>query len=458
MLHKLLKTIDRYDMIGSGDNIVVGVSGGADSVALLHMLYSLRYRLNIKLFVAHINHGLRGQDADMDADYVRKICREWDVPFFLDEVDIKALSKSHSLSEEEVGRKARYDFYEKVLLKVDGNKIALGHHRDDQIETILYNIIRGTGMEGLQGIKPVRDGKIIRPLLEFDRLSIERYLKKHDIVYRHDRTNYQTIYTRNKIRLELIPYIERTLNQGFKDSIIRMTDILGEEDDFLKKYTEKLMEKNLDMNANQITISIDFLQSCHQAIKRRIIRRCVEHLFGSMSDIGKVHIDSIINMERLPIGSIIDLPWDLKVYRDYDDILLIRGKMHREKGICAKLEVPSTVILDKHKMAIRAKHVAKWCFGATDCVYIDGDAIIGPLHIRNRKDGDRFKPLGMQGSKKLKDFFIDEKVPRYIRDSIPLVVDGENIIWVVGYQIGDDYKISKDTENVIELSYINIKR
>lgn len=454
MLHKLLNTIEKYDMIDSGDRVLIGVSGGADSVALLHMLNRLKSELEIELSVAHINHGLRGRAADSDAAYVENLCRQWDIPFFLKEVDIRELSKSWRISEEEAGRRVRFGFFDEVLSKIGGDKIALGHHRDDQIETILHNIIRGTGMEGLRGIKPIRDGKIIRPLLEIDRLSIEKYLEDQKISYRHDETNYQAIYTRNKIRLELIPYMEKAFNPKLKDSIVRMADILGEEDDFLTEYTHDLIKKNVNKEVNKVIIPIDFFKSCHVAIRRRIVRVCIEYLSRDMADIGQSHIDGILDICNLGPGSAIDLPSGLIGYRDYDTIVLIKRSAYRSERFDVALDVPGAVVIDEIGIEIRARFVEEKRFGDPNCVYIDGDVISGPLRIRNRVDGDRFRPLGMRGSKKLKDFFIDEKVPRYLRDSIPLVLDEQNIVWVVGYQIGDDYKITGDTQTIIELSSV----
>lgn len=451
MLYRVLDTIEKYNMINEGDRIVVGVSGGADSMALLHILNELKLDMDIQIFVAHINHGLRGHDADADAAYVEEICHEWDIPFFLKEARVGELARLWNLSEEEAGRQVRYTFFDEVLSEIDGNKIALAHHRDDQVETVIYNIIRGTGMEGLKGIKPIRDERIIRPLLEVDRPSIEKYLATQKIPYRHDHTNDSIVYTRNKIRHELIPYIEGNFNPNFRDSIVRMANIIGDEDDFLSKYVEGLVKKNISFEKNAIVIPIDFFISHHIAVKRRIIRLCVKYLSGSMVNLGQKHVDSVLDICDLNTGASIDLPLDLTAYRDYDAILLIKGYGKEGKAFKRELKVPGTTFVEEVGIEIQARYVCNTTFGDPYRIYIDGDTISGPLHIRNREDGDRFKPLGMKGSKKLKDFFIDEKIPKYIRNNIPLVVDGDRIIWVVGYQIGDDYKITHETNNILEL-------
>lgn len=451
MLHKLLSTIERHRMIAIGDKVLVGVSGGADSIALLHMLNRLKAELKIELAVAHINHGLRGKDAHGDASYVANLCEQWGIPFFLKEVDVGQLSRAWGLSEEEVGRRVRFEFFDQVLSQLDGDKIALGHHQDDQVETILHNIIRGTGLEGLRGIKPIRDGKIIRPLLEIGRQEIERYLHGEGLSYRHDRTNDETIYTRNKLRLELIPYIDSELNARFTDSIIRMADILGAEDDFLSAYTCQLMEGNISKEPDRVAIPIAFLQSCHLAIQRRVLRSCIEELSEVMTDIGQKHIDGVLHMCNLNPGSTMDLPLGLIVYRDYDTLILTRESIYSHGGFDIELHIPGTVFIEDIGIDITARHVKKIRFGDPNCVYIDGDTISHTLRVRSRIDGDRFRPFGMRGSKKLKDFFIDEKIPRYERDAIPLVVDDGNIVWVAGHQIGDDYKITEDTDTIIEL-------
>lgn len=451
MLYRVLDTIEKYNMITKGDRVLVGVSGGADSMALLHILKRLRHELGIEIYVAHINHGLRGEDADADAAYVEDICIEWGIPFFLKKACVSELAKEWRLSEEEAGRRVRFSFFDEVLRQIDGNKIALAHHRDDQVETIIHNIIRGTGMEGLRGIKPIRDNKIIRPLIEVDRVSIEEYLAMENIPYRHDHTNDCTIYTRNKIRHELIPYIEENFNPNFKESIIRMTEIIGDEDEFLSDYVNELIDKNIAVKSDKVFIPLDFLTSCHVAVKRRIVRTCIDYLCGSVINIGQKHIDSILDVCNSNTGTSITLPLELTVYRDYNAILLIKGVDKKKVEFNLELKVPGLTVIDEISMEIQTRYVDRFEFKDPYCVYIDGDRISNSLRIRNRLKGDRFRPLGMKGSKKLKDFFIDEKIPKYMRDNIPLVVDGNTIVWVVGYQISDDYKITDKTKNIIEL-------
>jgi len=420
-------------------------------MALLHILNRLKYELCIEIFVVHVNHGLRGEDADADAVYVEDVCIEWGIPFFLKEACVSELARQWHLSEEEAGRRVRFNFFDEVLREIDGDKIALAHHMDDQVETILHNIMRGTGMEGLKGIKLVRDDKIIRPLLEVDRQSIEDYLAKENIPYRHDHTNDCTVYTRNKIRHELIPYIEANFNPNFRESIVRMAKILGDEDEFLSEYVDRLGEQNIDIREDKVIIPTDFFASCHMAVKRRVVRLCIEYLCGSMVNIGQKHIDSVLNVYKLGTGTSIDLPLGLIAYRDYDSILLIKEAEKREVKFKLELKVPGVTVIEDIGMKIQTRYVGNFDFRDPYRVYIDEGSISKALCVRNRLDGDRFTPLGMKGSKKLKDFFIDEKIPKYIRNDIPLIVDGNNIVRVVGYQISDNYKITDRTKNIIEL-------
>lgn len=461
MVEKVLEYIKKHNMLEPGHKVVVGVSGGADSLALIHILGQITKYMPLTLYVAHVNHGLRGQAAREDADFVAAFAREWGYDFFLKEAKVAELAKEWGLSEEEAGRKVRYDFFREVLNKVGGHRIALAHHRDDQAETILHNIIRGTGLAGLSGIKPVRDEIFIRPLLEISRKEIEDYCHKQGLKYRIDHTNEETIYTRNRIRHVVIPMIEEHFNPNFSSSLVRMGDILREEEDFLAHYTSQVFEKIAKHKDNEVKISLSDFLTCHKAIQARLIRHGLELLKKDLVGIEQVHIEGVLSLAlNSNVGAILNLPHDILASKDYDYLVLSIGKTTKGNNFVPvpeflyELPIPGQVFIPELGVEISAEPMEKSTVlnKGNKCIYIDAEAVQeDKLVVRNRRNGDRFKPLGMKGTKKLKDFFIDNKIPRHKRDSIPLVVDRYNIIWVVGHQISQDYRVTKDTKRLLRL-------
>jgi len=461
MVERVYEYIKKHNMLEPGHKVVVGVSGGADSLALIHILGQISKYMSLTLYVAHVNHGLRGQAAREDANFVEAMAREWGYEFFLREANVSKLAREWGLSEEEAGRKVRYDFFKEVLDKVGGHRIALAHHRDDQAETILHNIIRGTGLAGLSGIKPVRDEIFIRPLLEISRKEIEEYCHQNDLRYRIDHTNEEIIYTRNRIRHMVIPMIEEHFNPNFSSSLVRMGDILREEEDFLAHYTNQVFNKIAKHKDNEVKISLSDFIKCHKAIQARILRQGLELLKKDLVGIEQVHIEGVLNLAlNSNVGATLNLPADIKARKDYDYLVLSIGKTTEGKDFVPvpeflyELPIPGRVFIPELGVEISAQLQDKSTVlnKGNKCIYIDAEAVQGDrLFVRNRRNGDRFKPLGMKGTKKLKDFFIDNKISRYKRDSIPLVVDKDNIIWVIGHQISQDYRVTKDTKRLLRL-------
>lgn len=461
MLEKVLEYIKKHNMLEPGHKVVVAVSGGADSLALIHLLCRMRKYIPLTLYVAHVNHGLRGQAAREDARFVENMAREWGLEYFLKEAKVAELAQKWGVSEEEAGRKVRYDFFKEVLHQVGGHKIALAHHRDDQAETILHNIIRGTGLAGLSGIKPVRDGIIIRPLLEISRKEIEDYCHEHSLKYRIDHTNEEVIYTRNRIRHMVIPLIEEHFNPNFSNSLVRMGDILRVDEDFLDHYSRQVFDTITRHKDNEVKISLlDFLK-CHMAVQARVIRLGLELLKEDLVGIEHVHIEGVLDIAlNSNVGATLNLPHGLKARKDYDYLVLSIGKAAEGEDLVPvpdflyELPVPGEVFIPELGVKILAQPEEEYTVlnRGKKCIYIDAEAVQGDkLFVRNRRNGDRFKPLGMKGTKKLKDYFIDNKIPRHKRDSIPLVVDRDNIIWVVEHQISQDYRVTRDTKRLLRL-------
>ena len=294
MKNLVRKTIYKHKMIDRDDKIVIGVSGGHDSMTLLYVLESLKEELKFEIVVAHINHGIRGEEADEDEQYVKSISQELGLPFYSCKVNMDEYAKEHKLTSEESGREIRYDFFRKTLKGVGGTKIAVAHNKNDQAETLIMRFMRGTGIDGLRGMEfKTRD--IIRPLLEVERSDIEKYCEDSGLLPRIDYTNAMPIYGRNKIRLELLPYIEETFNSGIINTLYRTSEIMKIDSDFLMKYSEeKFLESLKKSSSSSVVLDIKKISVLDEAIKTRVIRHAIEHLNSNLKGIEKKHIKQVM--------------------------------------------------------------------------------------------------------------------------------------------------------------------
>ena len=299
---KVLNTINKYNMIQSGDGIVIGVSGGPDSMTLLNILNNLKEKLNIKLYVAHINHSIR-EEADAETEYVKEFCKKIDVEFFAKKVKVEEIAKELKMGTEEAGRNIRYEFFEEVAHTVGANKIATAHNLNDNAETVLMNIIRGTSVSGLKGIDKVRDGKYTRPIIECSRAEIEDYCKEKNLNPRYDKSNNENIYTRNKIRNLLIPFLQKEFNPNIVEGINRLSQIAIEEEQFINKVVEKEYEKLQIAVDNNIILNLKEFNKLDYVIKSKLILYTISKVYGKTSGIEKKHIDDIIKLCDNNIGN-----------------------------------------------------------------------------------------------------------------------------------------------------------
>lgn len=458
MKEKVINVIYKYNLIEKDDKIVVGVSGGPDSMALLYILNGIKDELGFNIYVAHINHGIRKEEADEDEKYVKYICSELSLPFHSTKVNMDEYAKENKLTSEEAGRAIRYDFFNRILNDIGGGKIAVAHNKNDQAETLLMRFFRGTGLEGLRGME-YKNANIIRPLLDVSREEIEKYCSDNDISVRIDRTNLEPIYGRNKTRLEVIPYIAQNYNKGIVDTLARTSKLMQMDSEFILGIVEKKYKKVVvEESQNSIVLDIDNLKKEHYCIKSRIIRQSIEKINGSLKGIEEKHISNIFNlMEENLTGKNINISNNIIIKISYGNMIIEKENKLRKVLFRYPLHIGKPVYIDELNAAIISNVLP---ISEVDIKYInrfikyfDYDKIKGVLHIRNRKDGDRFAPLGMHGSKKLKDFFIDEKIPRDQRDSIPIIEDNGKIIWIVGHRISEEYKVSNDTSKVLVLEY-----
>lgn len=456
LIDKVEETIRQNSMINRGDKIIVAVSGGPDSMCLLHLLFSLKYKYDIKLIAAHVNHGLRGEEADKDEDYVRQYCRSIDVPFYSIKVDLNKLAKEKKISCESAGREVRYNFFEDLMHKTNAQKIALAHNANDQAETVLMRLMRGTGVEGLTGIKPVRDNIFIRPIINISRDEIEEYCDKHKLSPRIDKTNLESIYTRNKIRLDLIPYIKENFNKDVIGAINNLVFMVTKDNEYLEIISKEKYKKYCSKKDLKVIINKDAFNE-HEAILTRIIRLSLLELKGNLLDLEKVHIYDIINVQANETGKRIILPDQIIAYNNYGNI-----ELYKQKDLTVlrnddeyNLSLNDTAEISEMNLKVSTSILPKGSninYKENEMIkYFDYDKVQEKMIIRFRRNGDKFTPFGMKGSKKLKDLFIDLKIPQEERDNIPLICFGDEIAWVIGYRISNKFKVDKNTNRILEI-------
>lgn len=307
MEEKVLNTIKKFNLIENGDKIILGVSGGPDSISMLNILNNIRndkkLQLKFDIIVAHVNHNIRKEAID-DQKFVENFCKKINIPFYVKSIDIPQISKNQKIGEEEAGRNARYQFFDEILEKEHANKIAIAHNKNDKIETIIMNIFRGSGIAGLRGIEPIKNNKYIRPLIECERKEIEQYCKEQGIEPRIDKTNFENEYTRNKIRNIIIPYIKKEFNPNIIETMDRLSNLVKEEDEYLEKLVETKYKQFIkEESSKQITLDLKKFNNEEKVIKSRLLLYTISRLLGSTKGIEKVHIEDIIKLCQNNIGN-----------------------------------------------------------------------------------------------------------------------------------------------------------
>jgi len=452
---QFLKTIKKYKMIKKGDKIVLGVSGGPDSVCLLHLFNKFRKELGVSIYAAHLDHCFRGKESEEDAHFVKALCEKRDIPFFGEQFDVPSFAKRYSLSPEDAARRVRHDLFRRVKEQVKAHKIATGHNQNDQEETILMNILRGAGLDGLVGIDAV-SGCYIRPLIEIPRNEIEGYLKQKGIPSRIDSTNLSSEYFRNSIRLELIPLIQEKYCPHLGQSLRRLSEIAKRDLSFLNQATDKAERDSVKYESDKVSINVESFSKQHAAIKYRLARKAIERLAGNLKDFEIRHTGLLVDfIEKAQPGSMLDLPKNLKGIKEYDELVISKAGFDEVPDYYYTLPVPGELTVKEAGIIIKAYIKPKVEVAITpdaNTAYLDYDKTGGNLTIRNRRPGDRFKPLGGTGLKKLKDFFIDEKLPRLKRNRIPIVEADGRIVWVGGMRIDDRFKVTDETKTVLVLT------
>ena len=456
LIEKMLSTISRFSMVESGSKVLVAVSGGPDSVALLYALWTLRDELGISLHVAHLNHSFRGAESDKDAEYVREFASSLGLESTIEKVDVPQIRKTLRLSAEEAARLVRYDFLDRVAADIQADRIALGHTADDQVETVLLNLLRGTGVDGLSGMPPVR-GDFIRPLIELRRSEIEHYIEEHGLHPRIDETNLLPAYTRNKVRLELLPLLRKDYNPEIDAAVLRLSELATEDTAYLSIETEEALRRTT-VNREKESISLDpeGISSCSLAIRRRLMREAVKAVRGELADVGFVHVEELLRLLDAGADFAYEMPRGTFVQRTREALTFSSSRPSELAVVyCHELAVPGRTQVPEVQVAIEtqvssAPLEAARPPGSMDVV-LDYGAITGKIKVRNWEPGDRIRPLGLRGSKKVQDVFVDRKIPRQVRHRIPLIVDDEKIVWIAGLALSELVKVTDATREFLQL-------
>ncbi len=476
MYDKVRRYIKRYNMIRQSEHIVAGISGGADSVCLLFMLRRFLYEQSgedyrNRLTAVHVHHGIRGEEAGRDLEFVKKLCGQEGIELVIRYYDVPGYSKEHRISCEEAGRLLRYEAMGKLAAERGSNsKIAVAHNSNDNAETVLHNLSRGSGLKGLGGIAPL-NGNIVRPLLCLERKEIEKYLSDNKISYITDSTNLETEYTRNRIRLHVLSVMQQEINPKCVEHMAGTSENVREAEEFLEKITNQMYEKVVYADNNYICIRKEDFHPIDIYIKKRIIRQAVGRLAGGLKDISRIHIEDVLALMKGEPGKYIHLPGGIIVRNDYNCLVFGSSESDSERtqqiyadsktmicnpgiyhlkgyGYCFEV---SEIFLDSEEESV---NFLKNCIKNQENLYtkcFDYDKMKFAVQLRYRMSGDYLTIDSRLSHKKLKSYFVDKKIPQTERGRIPLLADGNHIVWVVGGRISEAYKITESTRHVLKI-------
>lgn len=450
LLTKAINTMANAGIV-AGDRILVAVSGGPDSVALLVLLDQAAKKTDLTLTVCNVNHLLR-QDADADAEFTYRFAHQLGWPCAVVAVNVPAIITKTGMSIEECARTLRHQALTSIA-KVTGSRwIAFGHTSDDRAETILMNILRGSGSRGLHGM-PVREGNIIRPILEITRADVIGFLSGKQVKYRLDETNVDLGFERNLVRLKLIPYIERHIGAPVRLSLNRLAGIIEEEDALLEQMAEDSFSRIAAIDGHRVILKRRELKGLSRPLARRVVRIAIKHAKGDLQGLAFGHTEQVLENINRTHGSL-SLPGKNIIKFEYENIIIGPvGKMIPATFRRRTLPVPGTVDLTELDLRISAKEAKPGLIRCDACeAYIERDKIERSLEVRMREPGDRFIPSGSSGSKKLQDYFVDEKVPASRRDAIPIVESNQSIVWVAGMRVDTRFAAKPNSTGVIKLS------
>ena len=443
------------NLIEPGDNVLIGLSGGPDSVFLFHNLRKLKIDLSFNLYASHVNHMYRGKDAMHDEEFVRELCGKYGVKLFVKRKNASEYARELKVTEEEAGRKLRYGFFSDNLKEIGGGKVAVAHNLNDQAETVLQRIIRGSGVDGLSAMS-FKKGSLIRPMLNVPKSEVLNYLHENNYEYCIDRTNLQDVYGRNKIRLNLIPYLEKSFNPNIQNTLYRMSETMERDKKIIEKYVElRFNDVLIEKDSKKVILSLSRLKDMDPGESGRIVRHAIEVLKGNTVNIEMKHIDYATEFIRTgSTGKKINLSEGFTIEISYDNLIvnkIVDNIPNFQYNIVLNetLEIPEV----GKTLLCRVLNSSEFKNGDKNSISLNYDLIKGSLVVRNRRPGDSMVPCGMTGSKKIKDIFIDLKVPAEERDSKLIIADDDKVLWLEGFRIHNSFKVSSSTKKILNITW-----
>lgn len=453
LVEKFKNHLVRNNLIQEGDCILLAVSGGLDSVALLHLFCEIQDMFHLKLAIVHVHHGIRDKEADRDLEFVRALSDHYKLPFYFQKVDAPEFAQKEKYSLEESARILRYQFYEKTIKKSKFTKLATGHTANDQTETILQNLLRGSGILGMSGISETR-GPYIRPLLIFARHELEVYVKQQELQYCQDSTNRELKYRRNRIRSELIPYLKENFNSNLIKTLNRSGEIFTENEQFLKFHADESFDSLvINRKKNKIILDINHFLNYFIILRKYIIFRAFDELSIKRNLLNFDKLNKILNLiSNKKIGKQISFDRDWCLYIDHDGIVIKKNIEPFPRIEFNVLEKGPIRLRDyEFRWTIIERQYLKNYGENPNIEFLDFEQTGSLLYFRNFQPGDRFVPLNFTGHKKVADFFSDRKIPHHLREEIPILDSKRGIVWICGYCIDDRFKISSDSKRILKV-------
>jgi tRNA(Ile)-lysidine synthase len=458
---RVLDYIQSRGLIADGQTLLVAVSGGQDSVCLLHILNNLQSVLNIRLHVAHLDHQLRGKESAADAKYVAALAKKLDIPATIAKRDVQAYRKAHHISLEEAAREVRYAFLAETAASIGASAAAVGHTSDDQAETILLHLVRGTGTKGLRGLQPVSQLKlnkqqltVLRPLLEVSHAETGAYCESFNLRPRQDASNLLLEPLRNRVRLELLPLL-KGYNPRIVDSLRRTAQLSGDDIDCLENEADCFWQQIAVYQDNRVVLEKHIVEHLGISLQRILLRKAVETVTGTLKDIEARHIEEMVRAVAGPVGRSIDLSYGLVFSSDYMHYYLGKagGKKSEFTGLSGECRIKISGLTTIPGWKIRTGFVKGYKPNTEDGFTADFDyAKTGnELVVRARQSADRFQPLGMRGTKKVGEYMLDAKIPQAARNSIPIIAAPDGIVWVAGFRIDERFKVTAETKKVLRI-------